>query len=408
MIFLFFDLFVVKKRGKMTTMMSKYIDRLLKTPAQSFFLFGPRGTGKTTWVNHQFPDAYRINLLNESLYQSYLADISQFANELRALKPGSWVFVDEIQRLPNLLNETHRFIEEKNLHFILTGSSARKLKKAGVNLLGGRALFKRMYPFLPGELGPAFILDKMLTYGSIPLVWEAADKKETLRAYIEMYLKEEIKAEALVRNLPGFVRFLPIAALLHGQTLNVSGAARNAGISRTTLAGYIEILEDTLMVFRLPAYESKLRLREKKHPKLYWIDPGLVRAVNNRFGDVYPEEKGALFEGFIATLLKAYRDYDDLFDEFYYWSPASSHKTEVDFLLKRENSFIAVEVKTSPRITGDHLKGLRAIAELKGVKRRIMIYPGEKKMLTEDHIDIWPFDFFCEILDRKELWEGDF
>ena len=390
----------------MTTMMPKFIDRQLDTPSQSFFLFGPRGTGKTTWVNHQFPHAYRVNLLNESLYQSYLGDISQFANELRTLKPDSWVFVDEIQRLPNLLNEVHRFIEEKNLHFILTGSSARKLKKAGVNLLGGRALFKRMYPFLPGELGPAFNLDKVLTYGSIPLVWNAADKKETLKAYLEMYLKEEIKAEALVRNLPGFVRFLPIAALLHAQTLNISGAARNAGISRTTLDGYIEILEDTLMVFRLPAYESKLRLREKKHPKLYWIDPGLVRAVNHRFGDVYPEEKGALFEGFVATLLKAYRDYDDLFDEFYYWSPASSQSTEVDFLLKRENSFIALEVKTSQHITGEHLKGLRAIAELKGVKRRIIIYRGEKKMQTEDHIDIWPFDFFCEVLGGKALWEG--
>jgi predicted AAA+ superfamily ATPase len=159
------------------------------------------------------------------------------------------------------------------------------------------------------------------------------------------------------------------------------------------------------MVFRLPAYESKLRLREKKHPKLYWVDPGLVRAVNNRFAEVYPEEKGALFEGLVATLLKAYRDYDDLFDEFYYWSPASSHKTEVDFLLKRGKNFIAIEVKTSPRITGDHLKGLRAIAELEGIKRRIMIYPGEKKMRTEDHIDIWPFDFFCKILEQKELWE---
>ena len=301
------DLSVVKKRGKMTVMMSKYVERQLKRPAQSFFLFGPRGTGKTTWVNHQFPNAYRVNLLNESLYQTYLADISQFANELRTLKPGSWVFVDEIQRLPNLLNEVHRFIEEKNLHFILTGSSARKLKRAGVNLLGGRALFKRMYPFLPNELGSNFILDDALTYGSIPLIWNSTDKKETLKAYIEMYLKEEIKAEALVRNLPGFVRFLPIAALLHGQSLNISGAARDAGISRTTLDGYIEILEDTLMVFRLSAYESKLRVREKKHPKLYWIDPGLVRAVNNRFGDIYPEEKGALFEGFVATLLKAYQ-----------------------------------------------------------------------------------------------------
>jgi predicted AAA+ superfamily ATPase len=398
-------LLIVKKRGKMTAMISKYIDRLLKVPSQSFFLFGPRGTGKTTWVNHQFPQAHRINLLNESLYQSYLADISLFANELRTLESASWVFVDEIQRLPNLLNEVHRFIEEKRLQFILTGSSARKLKKTGVNLLGGRALFKRMYPFFPTELGSAFELEKVLYFGSIPLVWESPNKKETLKAYIEMYLKEEIKAEALVRNLPGFVRFLPIAALLHGQTLNISSAARNAGIARTTLEGYIEILEDTLMVFRLPAYQLKLRLRERKHPKLYWIDPGLVRAVNNRFGDVHPEERGALFEGFVATLLKAYKDYYDLFDEFSYWSPASSHRTEVDFLLKRENSFIAIEVKTSQRIHKDHLKGLRAISELKGLKRKIILYLGERKMQTEDQIEIWPFSSFIEALDKNELWD---
>jgi predicted AAA+ superfamily ATPase len=384
--------------------MSKYIDRLLPVPQQSFFLFGPRGTGKTTWVNHEFQNAHQVNLLNESLYQSYLADISQFSNEMRALKPASWVFVDEIQRLPGLLNEVHRFMEEKKLQFILTGSSARKLKKTGVNLLAGRALFKRMYSFVPAELGGSFDLENVLTYGSIPLVWNSPNKKETLKAYVQMYLKEEIKAEALVRNLPGFVRFLPIAALLHGQVLNISGAARNAGIARTTLNGYIEILEDTLLAFRLPAFELKLRLREKKHPKLYWIDPGLVRAVNNRFGDVYPEERGALFEGFVATLLKAYQDYDDLFDEIYYWSPASALKTEVDFLLKRESSYIAIEVKTSQRVNNDHFKGLRAIAELKGLKKKILIYTGERKMETEDKIEIWPLDFFCEVLENRELW----
>ncbi len=175
------------------------------------------------WVNHEFTNAHRFNLLDESLYQSYMADVSQFANQLRALEPGSWVFVDEIQRLPNLLNEVHRFMEEQDLHFILTGSSARKLKKSGVNLLAGRALYKKMHPFLPAELGDGFDLESVLTFGSIPLVWNAPDKKETLKAYVRMYLKEEIQAEALVRHLPGFIRFLPIAALLHGQTLNISG-----------------------------------------------------------------------------------------------------------------------------------------------------------------------------------------
>lgn len=388
----------------MTAMVTKNLKRVIPAPKQSFFLFGAWGTGKTTWVNREFKDAHRFNLLDESLYQSYLADISRFASELRTLEPGSWVFVDEIQRLPNLLNEVHRFMEEKGLQFILTGSSARKLKKSGVNLLAGRALYKKMHPFLPSELGDQFDLENVLTYGSIPLVWNAPDKKETLKAYVRMYLKEEIQAEALVRNLPGFIRFLPVAALLHGQTLNISGAARDTGVARTTLNGYIEILEDTLLAFRLPAYGLKLRLREKKHPKLYWVDPGLVRAVNNRFSEIYPEERGALFEGFIASVLKAYQDYNDLFDELYYWSPASSQNLEVDFLLKRENDIIAIEVKSSLNLQRSHFKGLKAISELEGLRKKILVYPGEKKMKTEDDIEIWPLPFFLECLDNNNLW----
>jgi predicted AAA+ superfamily ATPase len=388
----------------MTTYMTKYIKRTILTPEQSFFLFGPRGTGKTTWVKHEFPNAHVINLLDESLYQSYLADISLFANELRAVTQETWVFVDEIQRMPNLLNEVHRFIEERNLKFILTGSSARKLKKTGINLLAGRALFRRLYPFLPEELGSSFDLARILKYGSIPLIWNAPDKKETLKAYVKMYLKEEIKAEALVRNLPGFARFLPIAAIMHGQIINIAGAARDAEISRTTLSGYIEILEDTLLAFRLPAFVSKIRIREKKHPKLYWIDPGLVRAVNNRFGDLYPEEKGALFEGWVATLLNAHRDYYELFDEFYYWSPATAQKTEVDFVLKKGNSYIAIEAKTTKRINRGHLKGLKAITDLKGLKKKILIYPGDRIMQTDEQINIWPLSYFLKKLKSGHLW----
>ena len=359
----------------MTLVMSYYIKREIKKPVQSFFLFGPRGTGKTTWVKKSFPNAYTINLLDESLYQRYLADISQFAGELRVREDGSWVFIDEIQRLPNLLNEVHRFIEEKKLRFILTGSSARKLKKAGVNLLAGRALYKRMYPFIPSELSSSFNLEEVLKYGSIPLVWNAEDKEQTLKAYVQMYLKEEIKAEAIVRNLSGFVRFLPIAALFHGQTINISGAARDAGVSRSTLYGFLEILEDTLLSFTVPAYEPKLRVREKKHPKLYLVDPGIVRALKNRFGDTYPEEKGALFEGLIATVIRACNEYHVLYDEIYYWAPAAAKQIEVDFLLKRGREFIAVEVKTSGVIRSEHLKGLRAIKDLHGLKRRFLVYP---------------------------------
>ena len=384
--------------------MTEYRPRLLTAPRSSFFLFGPRGTGKTTWVRHEYPAAHRIDLLDEALYQGYLADAGRFAAELRAVAPGGRVFVDEIQRLPGLLNEVHRHIEERDLRFILTGSSARKLKRAGVNLLGGRAVHTRMYPFLPRELGADFDLDAVLRHGSLPVIWNADDRAAALRSYVQLYLKEEIKGEALVRNLAGFARFLPVAALLHGQTLSVASAARDSEVSRTTLNGYVEILEDTLVAFRLPAYEAKLRVRERKHPKLYWIDPGLARAAGGRFRELDQRERGPLFEGWVATVLASYRDYRAAFDEMYYWAPARARDTEVDFLLVRDGDFVAVEAKASARIHDRHLAGLRAVAPLPRLRRRILTCPGERRMRSPDGIDIWPPSDLLEALEADRLW----
>ena len=252
------------------------LKRILNPPSQSFFLLGPRGTGKSTWLRALFPDAHLIDLLSEATYQGLLANPASLANQLRAVHPGKWVIIDEVQRLPALLNEVHRFIEQKRLKFVLCGSSARKLKRSGVNLLAGRALNRSMHPFVPEELGESFDVDNALQFGLLPIVWDSVEKSETLTAYAQLYLKEEIQAEALVRNLSGFARFLPIAALYQGQTLNVSNIAREAGIARTTVVGYLEILEETLLCFRLPAFEAKMRVRERKLFKWYWCDPGLV------------------------------------------------------------------------------------------------------------------------------------
>lgn len=223
--------------------------------------------GKSTWARHELEGAHRFDLLDEALYQSLLAEPSLFADELRTIRRGSWVVVDEVQRIPGLLNEVHRFIEERKLRFALLGSSARKLKTAGANLLAGRAVKKQMFPFVPAGLASDFLLETVLRYGSIPLVWTSVDKKSVLETYVQMYLKEEIRNEALVRNLSGFLRFLPIAALFHGQVVNVSGVARDSGTPRTTVGGYLDILEDRLMKFRLPAYEAKLRVRESMGPR---------------------------------------------------------------------------------------------------------------------------------------------
>src|SRR6266699_5236483 len=192
------------------------LPRILKAPEQSFFLLGPRGSGKSTWLQATFPDAHVFDLLAEETYQRLLANPGLFAAELRALTSNRWVIIDEVQRLPNLLNEVHRFIEAKRLRFVLCGSSARKLKRADVNLLAGRALRRAMHPCVPEELGAHFDLDAALRFGLLPIVWDSTAKDETLTAYAQLYLKEEIQAEALVRNLPGFARFLPLAALFHG------------------------------------------------------------------------------------------------------------------------------------------------------------------------------------------------
>lgn len=380
------------------------IDRLYHLPAGSFFLFGLRGVGKSTWIRRQLPEAYRFDLLDEALYQSLLTDPGLFAGELRRLPSRSWVVVDEIQRLPGLLNEVHRFMEERRLRFALLGSSARKLRAAGVNLLAGRALWREMFPLTPEELGEDFDLERTLEIGALPLVLDSPSPPETLQAYVQLYLREEIKGEALVRNLPGFARFLPVSALFHGQVANVAGIARDAGVARTTVQGYLEILEDTLLVKRLPAYEARMRVRERKRPKLYWVDPGVVRAVKGAHGPTVPEEAGALFEGWIHTLLRTYMAERGLADELAYWAPAESKSLEVDFLLRRGTELCALEVKFARRYNAQHLAGLRAIAALPSLRRRVLIHRGDRPFRTEDGIDVWPLSIFLEALASGDLW----
>jgi len=376
------------------------VDRLLATPRGSYFLFGPRGSGKSTWLRRVHPDAYWIDLLDEGRYQRYLVDPSLFSAELEALARGSFVVVDEVQRLPALLNVVHQKIESRRLRFALSGSSARKLRRSGVNLLAGRAVRRALHPFVPEELGDAFSLPSTLETGALPIIWAAEERREALDAYVQMYLKEEIQAEAATRNLPGFARFLPIAGLFHGQRLNVSTLARDAGVARTTVQGYLEILEDTLFTFQVPAFEARLRVRERRHPKLYWTDPGLVRAVVGNRGAPDAESIGSLFEGWLAQLLRAYRDYRGICDDFSYWAPTESRDTEVDFLLRRGRERIAIEVKASRRWKPEFAKGLRAIGDLQGVSRRIVVYLGAEKLRPEKGIEVLPLPVFLVELQR--------
>ncbi|HEU4905868.1 MAG TPA: DUF4143 domain-containing protein [Solirubrobacterales bacterium] len=286
----------------------------------------------------------------------------------------------------------------------MLGSSARKLRAAGVNLLGGRALWREMFPLTPEELGEDFNLDRTLEIGVLPLVFGSDSPSETLRAYVQLYLREEVKGEALVRNLPGFARFLPIAGLFHGQLVNVSGIARDAGVARATVEGYLGVLEDTLLVRRLPAYQARLRVRERKHPKLYWVDPGVARAAKGARGPVAQEEAGPLLEGWIHTLLRTYMAERDLAEDIAYWAPAESQSLEVDFVLRRGEELCAIEVKSGRRTDSKQLAGLRAIGELTGVRRRILVHRGERPTRTEDGIEVWPVETFVEALADDRLW----
>ena len=378
-------------------------NREIKLSNQSMFLLGARGTGKTTLLKQIFPDAFLVNLLDERKYQSYLADIDSFRREVSARPRSQKILVDEVQRIPALLNTVHDLIESDKRRFILTGSSARKLRQRGVNRLAGRAIEKHLYPLLPSEMGEDFNLSKALRLGTLPLVVSSEDPLATLEAYTLTYLREEIKGEALVKNLAGFARFLPVAALFHGQTLNISNVAAESAVSRTTVHGFFEILVDTLVASYLPAYVSRPKVREVRHPKFYMFDPGVVRAISKQSGPVTDDEKGRLFEGFVFHCLRAYGEYHRLFDDLSYWSPLDAKTLEVDFILRQGKELTAIEVKAKKRLRPDDLKGLKAAGALRGITRRYLVYLGEERQAMGDGILALPFGDFCQMLSAGRL-----
>ena len=380
-----------------------YKNRIIKIPDhKNIFLFGVRGSGKTAMLKRLYPEALYIDLLDGHQYQAYLSNIGLFYEEVSFSKDSALVIVNEIQRMPQLLNEVHRLIESSKRRFILTASSTRQLKAKGVNFLGGRAGKKHFYPFVPEELEDDFSLDQALRYGLLPMVYSSSDKSNKLKNYVETYLTEEIKNEALVRNFPSFVRFLDIAGLYHGQVVNLSSIAAEAQIKRHLVREFFSILEDTMIGFFLPAYSPKLRVREQKGQKFYFIDSGIARAVKKNFGSVSIEEKGFLFEGLVAQILRTYGDYYNLYDKLSYWSSLGAKQTEVDFILERGKSLIAIEVKAKTQVSSqDYNKGLKAIGELPNVEKRILVYMGKTIRKTEQGIEIWPFEFFCKNLKEN-------
>lgn len=363
------------------------VSRFLQPPAHSFFLFGPRGTGKTTWLKTVLPQAVFVNLLRPEVYRSFKARPERLI-EVVAGNLDREIVVDEVQRVPELLEVVHHLIEQwPGTRFVLTGSSARKLKRSGVDLLAGRAVVRELHPFMAAEL-PSFDLERALLQGLLPLVVASGDPDDVLAAYSALYLEQEVQAEGLVRNVGAFARFLEVASFSHGSVINLSNIARESQINRKSVEGYIEILEDLLLAFRLPVFTRHATRQLTAHPKFYLFDAGVFRSIRPRGPLDRPEEiGGAALEGLVAQHLRAWIAYTGADHTLYYWRTRAG--LEVDFVVYGAREFWAVEVKNSARVQNADLRGLRAFRADYPQARALMLYRGEETLRLHD-VDVIP------------------
>ena len=343
--------------------------RLLSLPArQSCLLLGPRQTGKSTLLGaHLPPGSWSVDLLDQATHLRYLREPAQFRREAQARIDAGvrTILVDEIQKQPALLDEVHSLIETRKVRFLLSGSSARKLKRGGANLLAGRAVVRRLHPLTKAEAGDAFDLDRFLRFGSLPAVVGAKDgeARDLLETYADTYLREEIQAEALVRNLGGFARFLDVAAAQCGDLLNMSAVARDAALAQRTVQEYFQILEDTLLGFRLEAWTRSPRGRLVAHPRFYFFDTGVTNALNRRLtGPIDPSARGRLFEQWVVLECLRRIDYARSEARPFFWR--TNNGAEVDLLIEKHGRLrAAIEIKSRKTIVGADLSGLRSFGD---------------------------------------------
>ena len=374
--------------------------RILKPPTSSFFLLGPRGTGKTVWTQQAYPEALRIDLLHPATGRQYMARPEQLVERVRTLEPKAVVVIDEIQKQPALLEVVHYLMNEgvKN-QFVLTGSSARKLRRSDVNLLGGRAVQRYMHPYMAVELGGDFVLEEQLRTGMVPIVVEADDKRDAMEAYNALYIREEVFAEGLTRNQEAFARFLTAISFSHGAVLNVSNVARDSEAKRKTVEGYVEILEDLLLGYRLPVFDVQAKRSLAAHPKFYFADVSLYRA--NRPSGLLAEPgliEGPALEGLVAQHLRAWCDYSRDGRDLYFWRTRTQQ--EVDFVIYGPSTFMAIEVKNSLRIRPEDLRGLNAFRTDYPECTCTLLYRGTDE-LERDGIRIVPVDHWLRGLGRE-------
>lgn len=371
--------------------------RFLGIPAGSCLLLGPRGTGKSTWLTHMLPDALRIDLLKPDVYRELAARPERLSALAEATPPGSTVIVDEVQRVPELLNVVHGLIESPaRRRFVLTGSSARKLRRGGVDLLAGRATLRTMHPFMAGEW-PGFDLDSALRLGLVPLVRAAADPEDTLRAYATLYLEREVQAEGWARNVGAFARFLEAISFSHAHVLNLANVARECQVERKTAAGYLGVLEDLLLSFRLPVFTTRAARATVAHPKFYLFDTGIFRALRPS-GPLDRDAgfvEGDALEGLVAQHLRAWLAYSAHKAELYYWGTPGN--LEVDFIVYGEAGFWAIEVKNTGRVRPEDLRALRAFRRDYPEAATYLLYRGADRLVI-DGIRCLPVEQFLRAL----------
>ena len=380
--------------------------RILSLPEllakKSFFLLGPRATGKSFLIREQLAqDALIINLLNSTFYLRLLNNPSDLESIIAA-QNKKIIVIDEIQRIPTLLNEVHRLIEEKSLTFLLTGSSARRLKGENVNLLAGRAWQTNLFPLTSKEI-ENFNLEHYLLHGGLPAVYGSKYPQEELYAYVETYLREEIQAESLVRKIPSFSRFLKVSALTSGQILNFTNIASDAAVPTSTIREYYHILEDTLIGFIVPAWTKSVKRKAISAAKFYYFDIG-VRNTLAEIKNIDPNSKlyGQAFEHFIMLELRSYLSYRRIKKNICYWR--SKHGHEVDVIIGED---VAVEIKSTKQVSDKHLKNLRYLAEEGMIKRYILLShdPINRKI---DNIEIMHWQSFIKMLWSDQLTTSTF
>jgi predicted AAA+ superfamily ATPase len=370
--------------------------RTLKLPtSKSLFLFGPRGTGKSTFLKTNYPKAVYLDLLESELFQELLAHPQRLSQFFGGSKSKT-IVIDEVQKIPELLNEVHRLIEKDKLQFILTGSSARKLKKSTTNMLAGRALEYRFFPLTAEELGADFNLKNSLQFGHLPSIFSEENPKKYLKSYISSYLKEEVQQERLTRNLAAFSRFMETATFSQAQLLNVSEVARECFVERKVVEDYFLILEDLLMSIRLPVFSKKAKRKLVTHLKFFYFDVGIFRSLRPR-GPLDSDDSidGLALETLVLQEIRACNSYYDLEYQIFFWRTQSGQ--EVDFILYGSKGLKAIEVKLSSRIRDDDLKGLFAFKADYPDAECVLIYGGLRPLKIKDILLIPAVDFFKNI-----------